>query len=172
METTRYLYKKAFSVQEDGFSNDFLSACTVRILRPSPRKLCLPTEKLSPKQWLGRLYFWLISGGKYEIWFLYSGEQFVHFSYVVPKCAKFPFLEKSDYEIGPCATSSDYPRRGAYRYVLDKITAHKAYAGACFYMIVKSTNLPSIGGIEKAGFTRCGNVKRTPIFKNYVQEKQ
>ncbi len=172
MEETRYLYKKPFTAVGETETDEFLSSCELRTLRPTPRKLRLDGEKLSLRQRLGRLYFWFITAGRCKIFFLCHGGDVVHSSFVVPKCTKFPFLRKGDYEIGPCATSADYRRRGAYRYVLGHITAQTEYEGACFYMIVKSTNAPSIGGIEKAGFTRCGSVRRTPIFKKYVQEKQ
>ena len=36
-----------------------------------------------------------------------------------------------------------------------------------FYMIVDENNIPSIKGIEKAGFQRCGSVYVTGIMKKY-----
>ncbi len=173
MEPIRYLYrKKAVTAERDADADGFLSACEIQTMCPTPLHLKFRGERITLRQRLVRMYFWLITAGKCKIYMLRYGDDVVHTSFVVPRCGKFPFLKKGDYEIGPCVTSSEYRRRGAYFYVLGHITAQPEYEGASFYMIVKSTNAPSVAGIEKAGFTRCGTVRQTPVLKKYVQEKQ
>jgi len=102
---------------------------------------------------------------------LIDGENIVHYSYLVPKCYKFPFLGREDYEIGPCVTNDSYRRKGSYAYMLEHITKDIKFEKSCFYMIVSDDNLPSIKGIEKAGFLRCGNLIKTKFLKIYRKEK-
>ena len=48
-------------------------------------------------------------------------------------------------------------------YICSSITDKKAV----FYVIVDETNHPSIKGIEKTGFQKCGTIKVTEILKRY-----
>jgi len=166
-----YLYKKTYTEKQETDSSEFLNSCSIEVLNPNPIRYRLHCEKIGFKQYLSRVYFWLITGGKYKIYFLRHDDDIAHSSYVVPKCGKFSFMKKGDYEIGPCVTSTDYRRKGCYHYVLNHITSQKEYRQSEFYMIVKSTNEPSIKGIEKSGFIRCGIVKKTYLLKKYVKEK-
>ena len=100
------------------------------------------------------------------------GDEVVHTSCVVPKCGKFSFLKKGDYEIGPCVTSEKFRGRGVYQYVLRHITSQQMFQGANFYMIVREDNFPSVRGIEKSGFLRCGTVTKTRWLKNYKKESE
>ena len=167
----RYLYRKHYTdISNSDFRNEFLDSCSILVLKPHPFNIRLKYETLNMKQCLSRLYFWLITFGRYRIYFLCHGSDIVHSSFVVPKCYKFPFLRSVDYEIGPCVTSSDYRRRGSYTYVLDYITSCYEFKDAEFYMIVNNTNKPSIKGIEKAGFEKCGTVRKTKFFNKYKLE--
>ena len=91
----------------------------------------------------------------------------IHTSCVIPKCVKFLFLEKNEYEIGPCYTDPNHRRKGIYCCVLNYITSHSALKASKFYMIVHEDNLASIKGIEKAGFKRTGVVEKTKVLKLY-----
>lgn len=163
------LYRKFHTEgAEDGPCSEFLSRCCVKQFTPNPLRLWAAGENVSAKTALGRLYFWLITFGGCRIWYLQYGDAVIHTSYVVPKCCKFPFLNRGDYEIGPCVTQEAYRSRGIYQYMLKRITASQPDAD--FYMIVRSTNQPSVRGIEKAGFQRCGTVVRSRFFKNYHKE--
>lgn len=168
----RYLYKKTFERNvQNPFENEFIRSCRVEVLKPSFLHLTIGTETVNFSLLLSRLYFWFISSGKYRIFYLMDGDNLVHSSYVVPKCYKFPFLEKGDYEIGPCITSGDYRRRGVYSYMLQLIATNPDFENADFYMIVRSDNIPSIKGIEKAGFQRCGTVKKTRVLRKFRLER-
>lgn len=163
-----YLYKKSYTPKGAANEpNSFPAQCDVKVFAPAPFRLYLPGEKRNRRTALSRLYFWLITAGKYRIFSMRHGQRIVHTSYVVPKCAKFPFLGRRDMEIGPCVTHESVRRRGIYRYMLQYITAHEDYRGADFYMIVRDSNLASIAGIEKAGFRRCGTVVKSRFLKNY-----
>ena len=161
-----YLYKKKVKTENIYFSsNAFINSCNLVVFRPRLFKLFIECENVSVLQMLSRAYFWLITFGRYHIWFLLDGNKVIHSSYVVPKCYKFPFLTKKDYEIGPCITNKNYRNRGIYSFVLHRISIYYQYEGADFYMVVRSDNIPSIKGIEKAGFVRQGTVIKTKLLK-------
>lgn len=169
----RYLYCKEYHfTASPAFENDFLRICAVKVFKPTLFSLRFAgRERISLSVLLSRLYFWLITFGKYRIYYLLDGDRIVHFSYVVPRCVKFPFLGKNEYVIGPSVTSERYRRKGSYVYMLDAITSLAEYKNATFYMIVSADNLPSVKGIEKAGFIRCGRVSKTRISKIFRLEK-
>ena len=121
------------------------------------------------KDYLVRLYFWLITFGKYSIRYLRADGQIVHKAFVIPRCLKFPFLKQGDHEIGPCVTPANCRRRGYYYFMLTYITSLAEYKDSDFYMLVGAGNEASVRGIEKAGFVRIGMAKQTRL-KNYVTE--
>lgn len=168
----RYLYQKKHELADgNDYVNEFLNSCRIEELRPLLFRCKLKCERITFKERLSRLYFGLITGWKYRIYVLLDGVDVVHTSYVVPKCYKFPFLEKNDFEIGPCVTKSKYRRRGSYNYILQYISSLPHYNKSRFYMIVKSTNEPSIKGIEKSGFVHCGYIKKTKFLKIYKKQQ-
>ncbi len=162
-----YLYKKRSS---DGTNKE--TNFKVCRFKPTFFKLGISQEKKDIKLILGRMYFWFITGGRYEIFYLLDDVNVAHTSYVVPKCAKFSFLNRGDYEIGPCVTSNMYRRNGCYSYILEYITTLRDYADCDFYMIVNATNEASIKGIEKARFTKVGMVTKTKLLKYYKLNKE
>lgn len=114
-----------------------------------------------------RCLFQMITLGKAKIYCYRADGELVHTSYVIPKCCKFPFMGKEDYEIGPCFTYPKFRGKGLYSQMLKYICSSVGTYKTNFYMIVDETNLPSIRGIEKADFKRCGNVRVTKILKKY-----
>lgn len=162
------LYKKASGVGEN---LTLPSGYTVQKFTPTLKKLYRAGERKSLKITLTRLNFVLSSRGKTQIIFLLDeGDNICHSSFVIPKIKKFPFMKKGDYQIGPCVTSVEHRGKGLYPFVINYIVADKDFGGE-FYMIVADTNTPSIKGIEKAGFKRVGNIKKTKLLKRYVLQK-
>lgn len=158
------LYKKSY-IEKDGTENDDVCEFT-----PSLGNFFLPGETKGWKTAAVRLYFALITGGKANLFYIKSADgKILHTSYVLPKCAKFPFMEKGDFEIGPCHTARSARGQGLYGKVLGHITSDRRFRNAQFYMIVKENNLPSIRGIEKANFIFDGYVKPTRILKRYCR---
>lgn len=143
----------------------------IKEYRPTLFKPFAPKEtKRGVKNRLSRIWFWLITGGKAKIAYVERDGQMVHTSYVLPKCFKFPFMKKGDFEIGPCVTAQEYRGQGIYPSVLKYIISNYGDDSARFYMIVSDTNAASIRGIEKAGFKRSAILRKTPITKKYVIE--
>ncbi len=129
-------------------------------------KECKPTlfkayygQKITFKDLLFNVYWYLITQGKYRVWCAYDANLVIHTSYVIPKCSKFPFLKDNQYEIGPCHTQKQYRGKGIYPAVLYKIAIK--YPS---FMIIDDVNLPSIKGVIKAGFTVMpGEVKENKL---------
>ena len=143
----------------------------MEIFTPKIRGLILQWENKSFETLAVRCLFQIITLGKAKVYcYRYNGE-LVHTSYLLPKCYKFPFLSKWDYEIGPCFTYPKWRGKWIYPQMLKYICSSIGTEKSVFYMIVDETNLPSIKGIEKAGFQRCGTIKVTRILKRYKLEQ-
>lgn len=140
----------------------------IKVFNPSLLRWNLPKEKLSAKVFLVRMMFWFITRGKARIVYATTeNDGVVHTSYVIPKCFKFPFLQRSDYEIGPCETNPQYRGHGIYPNVLRFICRSFREKNTTFYMIVNASNAASVHGIEKAGFKKCGTVRKSRLLKIY-----
>ncbi len=160
----KYLYKH--SRDSVGFKNP--ENLNVEIVTPTIRGgLIIQGENKSFKLLAVRCLFQLITFGKAKVYcYRYNGE-LVHTSYVIPRCHKFPFMSKNDYEIGPCFTYPKYRGKGFYPQMLKYICSSIGAENSVFYMIVDEANLSSIKGIEKAGFQRCGTIRVSKILKRY-----
>lgn len=143
----------------------------VREQKISPWRLSLKGERLGIKAKLGRLVFWLLSKGRFRVFYVNDPEtgRVIHTSYVMGRSSKFPFMGKQDIHIGPCQTDPEQRGKGIYKAVLRHITRQAAYKNA--YMIVAESNLPSIKGIERAGFRHIGTVERSGLLKIYRRSK-
>lgn len=143
---------------------------TIHKFTPSLFKHRIPQEKnLSLKKRLVRLNFWLQSKGKAKIYFVLSeNDEVVHTSFVIPKCNKFGYLGKHDLSIGPCFTMASHRGKGIYPAVLKAICDEYKSEGIDFYMVVAEDNTPSVRGIEKAGFVKCGQVEISGLTKRYT----
>lgn len=157
------LYKKPSSKLE----NDGQDKIDVRVIKLSFFKLFIPEEKFDIKTFTLRLYFSLITFNKTRIFYVVKNGVVAHYSYVIPKCFKFPFLKENDYEIGPCQTKKEFRGQGLYPMVLKKIVATE-FSSSNYFMIVHESNVCSIKGIKKAGFVECGRVEKG-VFKIYKE---
>ncbi len=146
----------------------------IKIFVPSVfGKLYISNEIKQFKKTLVRIYFTIMTFGKAKIFYVTSDSdtKVIHTSYVFSRCFKFPFLGKKDFIIGPCFTHPDFRGKGIYPMVLDYIVNLLGEKDTKFYMVVDSENTPSIKGIEKAGFERCGEIFKTKILKRYYIKK-
>ena len=130
-------------------------------LPPSEYTIKGVSVRRKDRKFLTRLdYAWhLLALGKYRKFIVLADDgAIVHTSRVIGKCFKFPFLPNGAAEIGPCSTEQDYRGRGIYPRVLTHILVNGGYQS--YYMLVHDTNTASIRGIEKAGFSRIGQVEK------------
>ena len=165
----KYLYRKN-KKQNVGLS---LNAQEIEIFVPSLfGGLLLSGERRSIKNWAVRALFQISTLGKARVFYLRENGKLIHTSYVIPRCFKFSYLGEEDYQIGPCYTYPEYRGKGYYPkmlgYICEKIGTDKTV----FYMTVDESNHPSIKGIEKAGFKRCGNIKTTKLLKRYLWNRE
>ena len=65
----------------------------------------------------------------------------------------------------------DYRGKGIYPMVLRYISNSIGTDDTTFYMIVDAKNASSIRGVEKAGFKKCGVVKKMNFSKRYIIEQ-
>ena len=157
------LYRKKKETDKEYNSSE------IDVFSPSFLKgFCIKGEKISIKTYLVRIYFWAITKGKIKIYYVKSTDgAIIHTSYVIPRCIKFPFLSENDFQIGPCTTHPDFRGRGIYPRVINHIVKTVGESDTVFSMTVDISNTPSIKGIEKAGFEKCGDVEKKGILKNY-----
>lgn len=152
--------------QKGSFSNENQkSGFDIRVLRFTPFHLFADVEKFQMKTFMLRLYLGLITAFKTKLFYVVEDNKLIHYSYLIPCCFKFKFLNDNDYEIGPCFTLNEFRGKGIYPTVLKKIIT-SVDAKSSLYMMVSSQNTSSIKGIEKAKFVKCGLVKKT-FMKNY-----
>lgn len=161
-----YLYKLD-STDAKKMPMDSCDGIDLKVFTPSLRGFFLKGEKTGIKTACIRLLFQVMTLGKAQICYVQSGNDIIHTSYVIPACAKFPFMDRNDLEIGPCYTYPAFRGKGIYPKVLSEICRRRGNDTSSFYMIVDETNLPSIRGIEKAGFVRCGSVQKSKFSKRY-----
>lgn len=122
---------------------------------------------------LVRLSFYFQTAGQGMIFFVRDDDgKLMHTSYAIPKCFKFPFMQRGDWEIGPCYTYEQFRGQGIYPNVLRYIVMNLSKNENTFYVVVNKENNSSIKGIEKAGFVQVGCVAKTKFLKRYCLEKE
>ena len=142
----------------------------IKVMHPTLLKLALPNENAGFKQLIMRAYFYLITLGKFYIYYAVSeNNEIVHTSFVLGRCFKFKFLQKGEYEIGPCITKKEYRGRGIYPAVLKRIINEKNKYIKTLYIFCHKGNISSIRGILKAGFIQDG-ILRKGILKTYTRK--
>lgn len=130
----------------------------------------IKSEELGTKNLMVRLMFYIITAGKAKIFYIDNDNgEIMHTSYVIPRCVKFPFMGKNDYQIGPCHTPQKYRGQGLYPRTVRYICSCLNEKEPTFYMIVHDSNKASIRGIEKAGFEKCGELYQSKILKRYIK---
>lgn len=128
--------------------------CSLLIYKPSVFGL------IKRKNTLHDLLWKLLSFFKCCIYYVYDNKGNVaHKSLVIGPNFKFPFLNKGEFEIGPCYTNSKYRGNGIYPVVLRNIVESKP--DSRFLMLIEERNNSSVRGVEKAGFTKVGEVVKT-----------
>ena len=110
-------------------------------------------------------FFWyIITFGRCHIYACKDGDMQIHFTYVMKKCFKFPFLKGKDIHIGPCWTHENYRGKGIYPAVLYRVCSENKGSK---YMIIDDKNISSQKGVYKVGFTKIGALSKSRILKIY-----
>lgn len=92
------------------------------------------------------------------------GQPLDHRSMIMPRFARFPFMELDDLQIGATFTRPEARGQGlALRGVLE-IVERFARPGRSFWYLTDATNPASIAVIRKAGFELAGTGRKHPRF--------
>lgn len=141
------------------------TATKINVFEPHFFQMSHPDIHKGMKQKLMSLYWYVISKGKYKIYYVSNQDKVTHFSYCLPKSYKFSFMKEKDLHIGPCVTDSAYRGRGLFPMVLTKIVTENKPAD--FYMIIDQDNIASQKGVAKVGFQIKNGLTVHPLFKSY-----
>lgn len=121
--------------------------------KPSLSRLKLHT----PANSLVFLFWYFMTFGKYRIVYVKDGDVIIHFSIILPKYFKFPFIGPNDLEIGPCWTKEEYRGQGLYPAALSYIIRKYQHTRVQrLFMFTRKPNVASQKGILKVGFRPFG----------------
>lgn len=116
------------------------------------------------------LMWYLLTAGKYSIAYVVDREdgQIVHFSYILPKTVRFPFMGAGDRHIVGCQTDSAHRCRSLYTCTLQRIV--RDHPGGVKWITARPANAASVRGIEKAGFEYAGRGKKRFFLGLYTMD--
>ena len=89
---------------------------------------------------------------EYGQFVIYQGDTVVHRSVITPGYFRFPFMDRSDLQIGDTWTSADHRGKGLATFALRQITDVYNRTGCRYWYVVEEDNTASIRVVEKAGF--------------------
>lgn len=92
----------------------------------------------------------------YALLLIKDGSTLIHRSGVFPGYLRFPFMSKSDLQIGDTWTHPSYRKQGLAQFAICKIVERYRDDNRSFWYLVEDNNVPSIRVIEKAGFRLAG----------------
>lgn len=138
------------------------SGLRVELWRPSPTELA-PKGMCAPSLavWWAFHRMHLFRNRRYSVLAIYEGQRPVHRSVVTPGWLRFPFMDADDLQIGATWTDPEYRGRGLAALAISHIVHGAKDSCARFWYLTEETNRASIRAVEKAGFTRYLEGRRT-----------
>ncbi len=103
------------------------------------------------------LFWFLITLGKYKIIYVEKDNTIIHYTHILPKFFKFPFMGSKDLEIGPSWTSELYRGKSIFPAVITYIIHVFKDDNRIFYSFAHIDNKPSQKAILKSGFNKWKN---------------
>jgi len=117
------------------------------------------------------IFWYFFTRGKYNIFYVMNDAgKIIHYSHILPKFFKFPFMSKKDLHIGPSWTDPAYRGKGIYPFVLKKTIEVWHNDITNLWMMTTEDNYPSQRGIAKAGFSIVGRGMKTEFLGIYKIE--
>jgi len=98
------------------------------------------------------LFWYIATLGQFKIIYLYDEDKFVHFSYITTKVFRFPFMNASDIQIGPCETSPEFQGKGIFTEVLRLIKDLYRDQSITIWTYTSMKNLASQKAFQRAGY--------------------
>lgn len=113
------------------------------------------------------LFWYIFTIGRYKIVYLYKDTKIVHYSHIIPKFFKFPFMKFNDLEIGPSWTDKNFRGQRFFPFVIDYIVEYFREKDRDFYILVHTDNKASLNSIKKTNFELYSKVYKTSILGIY-----
>ncbi len=113
-----------------------------------------------------------LNGGEYWFYKLVKDNQTVSYAEVCTGHWLFPFIgySRRKYHIGPCFTIPEARGNGYYPMLLNEIINDLGNDKE-YFMIVDDTNIASLRGVAKAGFTLIGKGRKNKVGQYVITEK-
>ncbi len=166
MSSTKFFFYKISSFEK---CTNIKPTIPVKIekFKPSIFRLKLHSDRL-----LIYLFWFIITMGKYQIYYIKDNNgTIIHYSHILPKFFKFPFMRKEDIEIGPCWTHQNFRGKNIYPFILTLILKNLSFLDRTFYIMTDENNIPSQKGILKAGFKLFAEGSKKGILGIYYATK-
>jgi RimJ/RimL family protein N-acetyltransferase len=116
------------------------------------------------------VFWFLMTFGKYKIIYLKKDDDIIHYTHILPKFFKLPFLGLNDLEIGPSWTKESYRGKGIFPAVINYTVQCFKEKGRNFYTFAHIDNISSQKAIIKAGFIMWGRGYKTDFLGIYNVE--
>jgi len=126
---------------------------------------------LDKAELIKRNIWYLITLGKYKIVYIMHGNKIAHYSYIIPKNFRFPFMKKGDLQIGPCYTYPSYRGKGLYADALKYIFSIFSDEDRVFWIYTAQNNEASRHVIEKSGFEFQNLLRNSGVFRILKKNK-
>lgn len=142
------LYRKIIS-QDNNTKPDLSlnSKYSFTVFKPT-----LMNTGLDNSERIKRILWYLITKGKLRIFYILENRRVIHYSFIIPKNFRFPFMNKEDLQIGPCGTDPDYRGQGLYSKALRMIPVLFSKQTNTFWIYTTEKNVISQHIIEKTGY--------------------
>jgi len=119
-------------------------------------------------------HFRVFANRDYGLLLIYENETLIHRSCVFPRYFRFPFMEKTDLQIGDTWTSPEYRGQGLASLAIRRIVEMHPEPRR-FWYVVEEASRGSIRAAERAGLTLTGRGRRTTrlgsqLFGQFVMD--
>jgi len=106
-------------------------------------------------------YWMLVTRGQYRILYIKdrTTQDIMHFSHVVPRFYKFPFMQKGSFQIVHSFTFPGYRKRGLFVKAM-KVISNK-YNSRSLYIMSRKDNIKSLRAIEHSGAEFVSELSKT-----------
>ncbi len=118
------------------------------------------------------LFWFLFTKGQYRIIYVKKDNTIIHYTHILPKFFKFPFMNSKDLEIGPSWTDELYRGKGIFPAVMIYAIQYFKEKERTFYAFAHVDNEPSQKAILKAGLSKWKNGYKTRKLGIYRIENE
>ena len=108
---------------------------------------------------------------KREVYKLFDDNTLVHKSIVFYKVGLLKAINSKGHVIGGCFTNKKYRGKGIYPKMLNLIAQKYIHSSIPLFIVVDQSNLSSINGIEKSGFTLHKRLKTKRILNFFLNKR-